>query len=489
MTASDLHEHFVSHPTVQILRLHNAKWILPFLYSVFKERERFTIDERQLVHLLSEALTDRTEEFEDVEEAGIAFGETEEMRSRKYVTDWVKRRILQDLSDAQGTVQYQLSAHTERLFQWLSSLQDRKHVGTESRFRLLFDTLRDMVEHTEDNVQTRLDILKDKKAEIEKEIRALELGQSPDSYSNEQVKERVDLFTRLCYELVGDFREVEDNFRLIHRNIVTQHTRDEQHKGAIVGYAFEAYNQLRESSQGRSFYAFWEFLISRAGQEEWSEMTGKLLTQIADREIDADQHFLRNIKTLLLKQGRTVYEANDRMAEKLSRIITEKEVERQRRLRRQLSGVKELILNLLDRDEQPEIGIEVEEGPDLRLIIDRRLQLEARKPLATIEQPGIASESIADPLRFSRLLNHPSLDRKKLWRKVELTLDTLKVATLSQVLQMNPLEFGLAEVVGYYHFVREYPTKCSVIYSDTETIPLNQEQTKFVELPCLMFNI
>ena len=111
------------------------------------------------------------------------------------------------------------------MFQWFSSLENRKHVGTESRFRLLFDALRDMVEHTEDNVQTRLDMLRDKKAEIEKEIRALELGQRPDSYSNEQVRERVDLFTRLCYELIGDFAEevVRERFLLLASTLTYEH--------------------------------------------------------------------------------------------------------------------------------------------------------------------------------------------------------------------------------------------------------------------------
>jgi putative flippase GtrA len=183
------------------------------------------------------------------------------MAEDKEYTGTMRLGITTDSQDADGQVRYQLSAHAEKVFQWLQSLQTRAFVGTESRFRLLVDSLRDVVEHTDDDRARRLEILKDRKAAIEQEIRALELGVM-DRYNNAQVQERLELFTRLCYELVSDFREVEDNFKQIHRSIVEQHTRAEQDRGAIVGFAFEAYDSLRGSNQGRSFYAFWDFLIS-----------------------------------------------------------------------------------------------------------------------------------------------------------------------------------------------------------------------------------
>ncbi len=149
-----------------------------------------------------------------------------------------------------------------------------------------------------------------------KKIKALELGITPINYSNAQVQERLELFTRLCYELISDFREVEDNFKQIHRSIVEHHTKAEQNKGAIIGFAFEAYDALRTSSQGKSFYAFWDFLISRAGQEDWRQLTEQLISLLEDREIETDKTFIQNIKSFLLEQGKSVYNANDKMAEK-----------------------------------------------------------------------------------------------------------------------------------------------------------------------------
>jgi len=485
MNKSDLYR-IISTPAIQMLRLRNTHWILPFLYSIFKEDNKFSIPEAKLIQLLAEELGSQEDGMEDFEEATIGFGEDEESRSRKYILNWVQKRILQDLPDTEGNTQYQLSAHTEKVFQWMQTLQLRQHVGTESRFKMVFNSLRDIVENTEDDRSKRLEILKNKKADIEKEIRALEHGVVPDRYNNAQVQERLELFTRLCYELISDFREVEDNFKGIHRSIVEQHTKAEQNKGAIIGFAFGAYDTLRNSNQGKSFYAFWDFLISREGNEEWKELTVQLTQLLKDRGIENDEYFLQNAKSLLLEQGRTVYNANDKMAEKLSRIISEKEIARHRRLRKQINGIKELVFNFIDKDEV-DVGITLEDSAEIKMVMERKLSLDQKKGVVEVKQPQAVTEKIEDVVRFGRLLNISYVNKKQLWQKVEDVLQQRDTATLKEILESKPLEHGLAEIVGYYDFLREKNGRVLIINNTTELIPLNPEQTKFVEVPYLLF--
>lgn len=480
----DLFEH---NPSVQMLRMRNAPWILPFLYRLFKEEGNFLISEDQLIHSLSENLNIQEEGLEDLEEARIDFGEDEQSRSRKYIMNWVQKRLLQDFQEADGSIQYQLSAHTEKVFQWMLSLQSRQHVGTESRFKLLFNSLRDIVEHTEDDKSKRLEMLKNKRAEIDKEIRAIEMGQGPDNYTNAQVQERLELFTRLCYELISDFREVEDNFKQIHRSIVEQHTRAEQHKGAILGFAFEAYDSLRNSNQGKSFYAFWDFLISRAGQLDWKVLSDQLIELLEDRKIEADMDFLLNVKSMLLQQGKSVYDANDKMAEKLSRIISEKEIAKQRRLRKQIAAIKEKVLDLM-QEENIQASITIEEGPDIKMMMDRKLMLQQKKALVAVKQPGANVETIADPERFSKLLNTTFIDKKILWKKVENCLKEKQTATLKEIIESQSVDHGVAEIVSYFSFLRDKPKQVQVVNEITEHIPVNAAATKFIEVPYLLFS-
>lgn len=486
MNLNDIGQLFNTSPALQMLRLRNAGWVLPFLYEVFKNANRHTITEDQLVQLLRETLALHDEGTEYLEEARIEFGESEESRSRKYLLNWVQKRILQDLRDSEGNVQYQLSAHTEKVFQWMQTLQFRQFVGTESRFKLLFNSLKDIVENTEDDRNKKLEILKNKKAEIDKEIKALDLG-IPTRYNNAQVEERIDLFNRLCYELISDFREVEDNFKQIHRAIVEQHTKAEQDKGAIVGYAFESYDALRNSNQGKSFYAFWDFLISRAGQEHWKELTEQLINLLDNRQIISNREFLQNIKSLLLGQGRNVYEANDRMAEKLSRIITEKEIARHRRLRQQISAVKESVLELMYEENIP-CAIQVDDFSAIKIPMDRKLSLQQKKAIPALKQPSLAIENIEDIERLSRLSNSGFVDKKRLWQNVENILSSQQTATLKEIVDAAPLHNGLAEIVGYFGFLKEKGKHAQVIRNTFELIPLDREATKFVEVPYLLFS-
>jgi len=478
---------FETAPSVQIIRMRNAHWVIPFLFKAFKTHNALSLPEARLIGLLAEELRNHSEEIEDLEEARIEFGEDEESRARKYLLNWVQRRLLQDFPDAEAVTQYQLSAHTEKIFQWLQSLEKRQFVGTESRFRFLFQTLREMVEYTEDDTTKRLEELRNRKAEIDKEIKRIEMGFKPEIYTNAQIRERLEWFVRLSHELISDFREVEDNFKYIHRQIVEQHTKAEKSKGAIVGYAFEAYDALRKSDQGKSFYAFWDFLVSREGQEEWRLLTDQLLMLLADRNIESDGAFVENIKSLLLQQGRSVYESNDRMAEKLSRIITEKEIARHRRLRQQIGSIKELIFQFLE-DETPDCGMALNIPLPIRMNMERKLNLSEKPAASIVKQPTGAMEKIEDLERFGRLLNAKHIDKKKLWEKVERVLEFKTTATLLEIIESAGLEHGVAEVVSYFSFIREKASRTQAMQEISELIPLNEQRTQFIEVPYLLFS-
>ena len=487
MLHSSISDLLITSPAVHLIRMRNAHWVLPFLYQSFKTDNVFSIPEPTLVSILAEELRTHAEGTEDLEEAKIEFGEDEESRARKYLLNWVQKRVLQDFPDAEAVTHYQLSTHTEKVFQWLQSLEKRQFVGTESRFRFLFQTLREMVEYTQDNSAKRLEELKNKRAELDKEIKKLEMGHKPEIYSNAQVQERLDWFTRLSYELLSDFREVEDNFKQIHRSIVEQHTKAEANKGAIVGFAFGAYDELRKSDQGKSFYAFWDFLISRNGQEEWRGMTDQLLQLLDDRNIGINRHFVQNLKSLLLQQGRSVYEANDKMAEKLSRIITEKEIARHRRLRQQIGSIKELVFQLMNQENVP-AWIPTTTPMPIRMQMERKLTLAPKQTPAAPKQPGNAPAKIEDTERFNRLLNVSNIDKKKLWEKVEQVLEKRQTATLAEIIESAGLEHGVGEVVTYFSFLKDKATRVQAMPEITELIPLNKAKTQFVEIPYLLFS-
>jgi hypothetical protein len=61
------------------------------------------------------------------------------------------------------------------------------------------------------------------------------------------------------------------HFRRVTENISVQHSSAET-RGAIVGRTLDAQEQLRESSQGQRFYAFWDFLLALERRREFAEL-------------------------------------------------------------------------------------------------------------------------------------------------------------------------------------------------------------------------
>ncbi|NHN19372.1 DUF3375 family protein, partial [Bacillus amyloliquefaciens] len=87
-----------------------------------------------------------------------------------------------------------------------------------------------------------------------------------------------------------------------------------------------------------------------------------------------------------------------------------------------------------------------------------------------------------------RLLNTTHVDKKKLWQKVEAALEQKTTATLAEIVGINGLDHGVAEVVSYFGFLREKASRVQSMQEITELIPLDEEKTKFIEVPYLLFS-
>jgi len=175
------------------------------------------------------------------------------------------------------------------------------------------------------------------------------------------------------------------------------------------------------------------------------------------------------------------------MAEKLSRIITEKEIARHRRLRQQIGSIKELVFQFMDED-TPLCGLQLDTPAPIRMSMERKLNLSERQATAIVKQPANAQEKIEDFERFGRMLNTSHIDKRRLWQNVEQALQKKTTATLSEIIEIAGLENGIAEVVSYFSFLREKAIRVQSMQEITELIPLDPEKTRFIEVPYLLFS-
>jgi len=254
-----------SHPAWRLLRADNAPLLASFLERVFIEPNRRVIAEGDLIEALEDELYARRQSLGE-----SAFPR----RARDYLVDWAApeqgwiRRFYADSSDEPS---YDLTPATEKTIAWLNTLISRQFVGTESRLLTLFELLRQISEGTDDDPESRRAELLRRRNEIDAQIARLDEGHLP-LLDDTAIRDRFQQFTALARELLSDFREVEENFRQLDRDSRERIARWDGGKGELLAEILDERDVITGTDQGRSFQAFFDFLMSPERQDELGEL-------------------------------------------------------------------------------------------------------------------------------------------------------------------------------------------------------------------------
>lgn len=261
-------------PSVKLLKMRSAEFFLAFVTSVFDEQ--MAIGEEKLQMLLENRLDNQREDITDEDINIETLGESNETKAKRLIKEWTDKGLFANYQNEDGEIIYELSSHTSKVIDWVTSLKKEEYIGTESKFKTLFSQLKDLEEFSNEDREKRLELLRQKKEDIERQIESLEMGEEIEVYEDYQIEPRYNSLNKLAKELLSDFKEVDDNFKKIIKQIYKRQTENEGKKD-ILNYIFDAYAELKDSQQGKSFYAFWEFLLS-------SELQKMLLNTAQNKE-------------------------------------------------------------------------------------------------------------------------------------------------------------------------------------------------------------
>lgn len=311
-------------PSVALLRSRSSGIIIDFLTGVFGDMA--AVSHENIHSLLAEYLNSHG--VDEDEESDILYTDTYEEKAAKYIRKWTDSGFLTNYRNEDGEIYYELSSHTSKVIDWLAGLKQEEYIGTESKFKSIINQLRELVEYTNEDREKRLQLLEDKKMIIEHQIQQLQMGEDVKVFEEYEIVPRFQQINKLAKELLTDFKDVDDNFKNIIKEIYQKQIDPTLKKGGILQYTFDALDELKSSSQGKSFYAFWEFLLAREMQSELDTLITDLFRTLKEKNLDGGDTFLQNMVEYLYDSGRKVYQTNDKMADKLSRIIRENEMSR-----------------------------------------------------------------------------------------------------------------------------------------------------------------
>ncbi len=459
----------------KLLAADSAPLIVSFLNKIFIEQNYRTISEPDLAEKLEDELFAIREVNSD---------EVFKRAAQDYLKDWASpdkgwlRRFYPEGSDEPH---YDMTPDAEKAVMWAISLSSNSFIGTESRLKTIFELLRQMVSGVEMNPAVRIEELQKRRNEIDSQIEAIKRGELA-ILDDTAVRDRFLQFSSMSRELLGDFREVEQNFRVLDRNVREKIAKWDEGKGELLEEIIGAHDAINDSDQGRSFRAFNEFLTSPEKQEEIEYLVQRVvgmeqvqtinndenLRRICDRWLDASYHTMDMVRLL---------------SAQLSHFLGSKVRLENKRIAEILHSIEK---NAIDVRENPPISDFMElEGTSLFVNLTMERPLFVPSVRSEIESDGILEAN--DSFNAAALFESVYVDKGLLAERVDRLLRTSSQVTLSDVLAEYPPKRGLAEVLAYMSIAAERGS----VFNETsyEELEWVSEDGHFsrVKLPTVIF--
>lgn len=427
-----------NHPAWRLLISPQAPLVAGFLHRVFIAPNVRTMAQADLAEALEDELFALRESMGDE-----AFSKTKS--ALDYLNEWAAddkawlRKFYRPDSDEPY---FDLTPSTEKAIAWLGTLTARSFVGTESRLLTLFDLLQQMDEGSTTDPQTRITELHKRRAEIDAEIARIVDGDIP-LLDDTGLKERFAQFTTLARELLADFREVEHNFRLLDRRVRERIALWEGSKGALLQEILGERDSISDSDQGRSFRAFWDFLMSQQRQDELTTRLERVLELPAVAASQPDRR-LHRIHYDWLEAGEYTQRTVAQLSQQLRRFLDNKAWLENRRIMDVLRHIESDAIAV--RDTPPS-------GPFMTIDdMAARIDLPLERPLYTPAPKSRLLDQVLDAADISidtgALFTQIVIDNERLAQSIRHTLQGRSQVTLRDVVDAHPLQHGLAELVA-----------------------------------------
>ena len=466
-----------NHPAWRLLLADHAPLIATFLQQVFIAPNVRLISQADLVSKLDDQLFQLRETLgED------AFPKT----TIQYLDDWAQndkgwmRKFYPLDSDEPH---FDLTPATEKVIGWLESLTQRSFVGTESRLMTVFELLKQIAEGSETDPQLRIAELEKRKAEIDDEISRIKTGDL-DLLDETSLKDRFQQLSGIARELLTDFREVEQNFRDLDHSVREKIALWEGAKGELLEQIFGERDVITDSDQGKSFRAFWDFLMSPSRQDELSELLETVLDLPVIIGLSPDRR-LKRVHYDWLEAGEHTQRTVAQLSQQLRRYLDNQAYLENRRIMNVLHGIE--IKSLAMRENQPQGAFcEIDaSSPGIQLPMERPLYSPPLKPVINdVILPG-EDESLDTDILFDQVV----VDKARLEGELRKALQQRPQVTLADLIDYCPLEQGLAELLAWLSLAsQDHKTLFDESHRDSLGWTDSKGRIRNVSLPRIIFN-
>ena len=426
-----------NHPAWRLLAADHAPLILSFLHKTYLQPNIRVLAQSELSTRLDDFLYHLREQLGDK-----AYPKS----AGEYLNDWAGDEhgwLRKFYPEGNDDAHFDLTPSTEKAIEWLAGLEQKHFIGTESRLLTIFALLNQIVQGTETDPEARIAELEKRRADIDAEIERIRQGELT-LMEPTQLKERFYQVEQTARTLLADFRQVEQNFRGLDRAVRERITTWEGGRGELLESVFGERDAIADSDQGKSFHAFWDFVMSPARQEDLSQLLKRTLALEAIAALQPDTRLLR-IHYDWLEAGEATQRTVARLSEQLRKYLDDQAWLENRRIMTLIHGIERQAVELREQAPAGSFTALDDTSPAVDLIMDRPLFAPPLKPC--ISQQVL--EEGSDAVDADALFEQVYVDKTRLAARVRQALQSRDQIALTAVLETHPLEQGLAELVAY----------------------------------------
>lgn len=426
-----------SHPAWRLLSADSAPFIIGFFHLAFIAPNRRAIAAGELTAKLDDYLY----HLRAIHGDGLF-----PRAPRDYLDTWAsgEQAFLRKYYPEKGDEpEYDLTPASEKVIEWLSSLAQKKFVGTESRLLTIFRLLRDIVADSSTDPEEQIRILVEKRTAIDAEISRLKQGRMR-PHDETRIRERYLQAEETARRLLFDFRQIEENFRQLDRKTRQRIATSEMPKGQLLDEIFGQEDAIKGSDQGRSFRAFWTYLMSPASQQELDRLLDRVLN-LPEIQDMAPETGLKFIRFQLLEAGEKVNETCALLIEQLRKFLDDQAWLENRRIMGIIRAIEQTAVRIRAEAPADKAFTRLDSvRPAIELPMARGLFRPPHRPVVDDEpEPGAAD------FDTSALFRQHHVDERLLQARIRKALRGRSQISLEQLCKMYPVQKGLSEVVAY----------------------------------------
>lgn len=443
--------------TISLLKKDNASLIVSFLHYFFKSKNKSSYLSNDLISHLSDFLYRINQEKERFPKD-----------AKFYLENWTKDGFLRQYYDKEDAL-FELTPATENALRWLAELNKPEFVGTESRLMQIINLLKELTIKSSDNVDLRRNELVKEKEKLEQELLKIEKGEY-EKYDKRKIVEQFLLLEEVVGKLLSDFRQIEENFRTLNVKAREDQIKKNLSKGKYLDEVFRTQDLIMETDQGKSFNAFYEFLMNPNRQEDLESLIVQILNLEELRDYQKNNQ-LELLKENLIDSGERVNKTTRVLIDQLRKYLSSQAYLENRKIAELISDIEKTALEIKNNAPSEKDFLLLDDKPTLSFPIEQSLW----EPTKRVKLSNVEIKEADDDVQIDALFDQEFINPEVLKDRIKRALRNKAQVSLKDIIMENPIEKGLAEIITYFSLATQDEKKNKAVINENNKEQLSYE--------------